>query len=371
MKKLFALLMLFTSILAMAQVKNIKSSFHINGTVSDLQHGTALLQYEINGTQKTLTSTIKNGSFSFDGYLSDPQQVTINFSNNNYNGSISFFAENHEINIIIDTADLLNASIKGSATQKEFETYNQEVASIEKRSADLNETGKQLFLSGKITEHIKDSLFKIHFDLENEKYNIIEAFIKDYPASAVSAWAIITNLAYDPKPEILEPLFNTLTASNQISLYGKQIRETIEITKKTAIGKPAINITENDATGKAVSLSSFKGKYVLVDFWASWCGPCRAENPNIVKMYNEYKDKGFNILGVSLDSDKDAWLQAIKADHLAWTEVSDLDAWKNSAAIAYRIKGIPFNLLLDKNGIIIAINLRGIDLENKLKEVLN
>ena len=362
--------MLFTSILAMAQVKNIKSSFHINGTVSDLQHGTALLQYEINGTQKTLTSTIKNGSFSFDGYLSDPQQVTINFSNNNYNGSISFFAENHEINIIIDTADLLNASIKGSATQKEFETYNQQVASIDKRSADLNETGKQLFLSGKITEQIKDSLFKIHFDLENEKYNIIEAFIKDYPASAVSAWAIITNLAYDPKPEILEPLFNTLTASNQISLYGKQIRETIEITKKTAIGKPAINITENDATGKTVSLSSFKGKYVLVDFWASWCRPCRLENPNVVATYNQFKDKNFTVLGVSLDTTRQAWMDAIHTDGLTWNHVSDLKGWHNEAAAMYGVQSIPYNFLMDPDGNIIAEDVRGKELGETLNRFL-
>jgi thiol-disulfide isomerase/thioredoxin len=108
---------------------------------------------------------------------------------------------------------------------------------------------------------------------------------------------------------------------------------------------------------------------LLVDFWASWCGPCRVENPRLVKLYNQYKDKGFDILGVSLDGNSEAWQKAVKADRLTWTQVSDLKGWNNTAARAYGIKSIPFNLLLDKDGIIIGKNLRGPDLENKLKEI--
>jgi peroxiredoxin len=370
MKKLFAVLLLCVSTIAIAQNKD-KNSFVIEGTINGLQTGKALLQYQLNGIQKTITAEIKNNSFVFQGHLEDPQQVVLNLSHDDFNGSISFFAENSDIKIKAETADLLHAVIEGSNVQKDFEAYQQNVQAIDKKFSDLNETGKNLYLTGKLTELIKDSLFKVHFDLEYEKYKLIEAFTKMHASSAVSAWAILTNLTYDPKLEILEPLYNTLSVANQSGLYGKQIKETIEITRKIAIGKPAINFTQKDINGKAISLSSFKGKYVLVDFWASWCGPCRAENPNIVRLYNEHKEKGFDILGVSLDSDKDAWVQAIKADHLTWTEISDLNAWANSAAVLYGVKGIPFNLLLDKNGVIIAKNLRGVDLANKLKEILN
>jgi thiol-disulfide isomerase/thioredoxin len=121
----------------------------------------------------------------------------------------------------------------------------------------------------------------------------------------------------------------------------------------------------------SVSLSSFKGKYFLLDFWASWCGPCRRENPNVVKAYRQYHNKGFDILGVSLDDSKDDWLKAIKKDGLSWTQVSDLKGWKNEAATLYGIQGIPMNFLIDKEGKIIAKNLRGQDLEKRLAEVLN
>ena len=157
----------------------------------------------------------------------------------------------------------------------------------------------------------------------------------------------------------------------QTSYFGKQIKETLDAALLTNIGKPAPNFTLKNTEGKDVALSSFKGKYVLVDFWASWCGPCRAENPAVVKAYQKFKDKGFTILGVSLDDKKDKWLEAIKKDKLDWTQISDLKGWKSSAASLYGIKGIPMNFLIDKDGKIIAKGLRGEDLEKKLGEVMN
>jgi peroxiredoxin len=137
------------------------------------------------------------------------------------------------------------------------------------------------------------------------------------------------------------------------------------------IGKPAPELSLPDVNGRAVSLASYKGKYVLVDFWASWCGPCRAENPNVVKVHDEFKGKNFAILGVSLDKEKDAWQKAIREDKLAWTQLSDLKFWGSKAVEIFKFEGIPFNVLIDPQGKVVAESLRGEELESKLKEVLN
>ena len=144
----------------------------------------------------------------------------------------------------------------------------------------------------------------------------------------------------------------------------------VEKLKRTAVGQPAPEISLPDPDGKILTLSSFKGKYVLVDFWAKWCGPCRRENPNVVKAYHQFKGKGFDILGVSLDRTKEDWLQAIQQDGLAWNHVSDLKYFESQAALDYNINGIPFSILVDPTGVIVAKNLRGQELQRKLSEVL-
>jgi len=170
----------------------------------------------------------------------------------------------------------------------------------------------------------------------------------------------------------IEPVFNSLSETIRSTKIGTDYAADISKMKKTAIGAVAPDFTQADTSGKAISLHDFKGKYVLIDFWASWCGPCRAENPNVVKANTQFQSKGFEILGVSLDgpAQKANWIKAINDDHLTWTEVSDLKGWKNEAAELYSVKGIPQNFLVDPDGKIVAKNLSGDDLEKKLAELL-
>ena len=204
-----------------------------------------------------------------------------------------------------------------------------------------------------------------------EKKQLVINYTKSHPSSIVSAYEIYSNFSYNPRLGQLDSLYQELDTNLRTTYFGRIIENIIEKEKLTAIGKPAPEFSANDVNGKPIALSSFKGKYVLIDFWASWCGPCRQENPNVVKAYHRFHDKGFDIFGVSLDRDKVKWLEAINKDGLDWTQVSDLKGWESASVSLYGVQGIPMNYLLDKNGIIVAKGLRGDELENKLAEILH
>jgi peroxiredoxin len=170
--------------------------------------------------------------------------------------------------------------------------------------------------------------------------------------------------------EIME-LHSAVSINFDQSIYYKIIQNYVSILQQTAIGSEALDFTQLTPEGNSVSLSDFRGKYVLIDFWASWCGPCRKENPNVVNVYNKYHNDGFEVLGVSLDQNKENWLKAIESDGLVWTQVSDLKGWSNEVANQYGIKSIPSSLLIDPNGIIIGKNLNGAELEFAIKEIFS
>ncbi|GHV25484.1 hypothetical protein FACS1894176_04050 [Bacteroidia bacterium] len=208
-------------------------------------------------------------------------------------------------------------------------------------------------------------------DLVRQQNAIGIDFIQKHKDSPVSLMAMM-EMSREPKDLLtLDSLFQQLTPEVQNTPTGQEWNKFLQHHRLTAIGAMAEDFTMNDVNGKPVKLSDFRGQYVLVDFWASWCKPCRMENPNVVKNYQQYKDKNFTVLGISLDNNQKAWLNAIEKDGLTWTQVSDLQFWNNAVARQYGITSIPYNFLLDPQGKIIANNLREEALADKLAKLFD
>jgi peroxiredoxin len=264
-----------------------------------------------------------------------------------------------------------NITVKTSKSNEDFRSLIKQAESYSAQSDILYEQYDSLERIN--NKEGMDKIEKAIEQLDKEvKENVYAAFLKTHSNSNVALYAIKEYAGIDIDPSRVEPLFNSLSASVRAWPSARALKARIELAKKTAIGNYAMDFTQNDTSGRPVSLSSFRGKYVLIDFWASWCGPCRRENPNVVKVFNKFKDKNFTILSVSLDmpNARDKWLYAIHKDGLTWTHVSDLKYWDNAVAKKYGINAIPQNLLLDPKGKIIAKNLRGEDLDMKLTEIL-
>ena len=362
MKKI-ALLLLIGAILASCAGK--KNSYTINGKLIGSDSGTVYLQkYEISDWVKIDSAKLVKGSFTFKGNIGLPEMWFITDKSKLF---LPVFIENSNISIEVYVDSVDKSTIIGSATHDMFKKYKKQNDSLNKlmeacykdykAAKDANDTIKM-----KKADSVSDALDKA------VKANII-AFAKANPASVVGPYLIMRSAYQFELPELQDAAAKFDTSLNA-STYVQTIRKRIDVLKAVQIGQVAPDFTMNDTTGKPVTLSSLKGKILLVDFWASWCGPCRGENPNVVRAYQGYNIKGFDVIGVSFDKDHTKWVKAIKDDGLTWNHVSDLQGWGNAAGKQYGIMSIPSNVLLDKEQKIIGRNLRGEDLTKKLLELL-
>ncbi|GEM_PF-39921 len=321
------LLIIFLSVLLIS-CRQASKDYVINGEVTGLTEGKIYLKSFRNKMFFNIDSTqLINGKFTFEGKTETPLLYGIATESMRY--PVQFFLENVSIKMFLDT--------------------NEGAVKIEGSPAN------DLFLEN--AEKIHDEGFSI------------DRFVTEHPDSPVAAFYLYRYFTYQLSLDELKQTRNKLSSSLDSCPYVQDLDKIIKQLENIQIGKTAPDFSLPDTAGVTVSLSDFRGKYVLVDFWAGWCPPCRRENPNIVKAYRKYKDKGFTVLGISLDYNKDQWLNAIQADTLTWTHLSDLKYWDSEIPALYGVRGIPANVLLSPEGIIMAKNITGETLHTTLKKI--
>ena len=369
MKKLLVFGVLITFISACnTPVKKGSNEFTINGRMDTVFIGAVYLQQRLDGPFNTIDSAVlTDGKFFFKGTIDYPEMYYLNIKGSK--SLIPFFLEPSRINIAVNTSEINKSKISGSASQAEYDKYLDQLDQYNFRI-------REDYTMRKKAEELGDREKMLHFDsllsvVDDERSHFIKDFIKNNNNSPITPYLLYRNL-YDYDLHELDEAMSNFDTTLQVSPYMPFLADYLRVLKRTDIGQHYVPFTMQDTSGTYIPLADLIGKnYLLVDFWASWCRPCREENPNVLSVYKDFKNKGFDILGVSLDRNKKSWEKAIQDDKLTWHHVSDLGYWQSVAARLYGIRSIPSNVLIDPNGVIIAKNLRGNELRNKLNEIFN
>ena len=357
--KIFTWILLFIPAALTAQQKN---DFVIEGYLKGLPEKTEVFLQQDDEGKPVATAPALGGKFKLSGKVEEPAIYFLTYKGASQRAYLYLDPVNMKLNGHKDSLSALR--ITGSKNHQVFEDFNKTFTPLFNKISQLSQqmnTG-QGDPSGKIRKDL-DAVVRE----TNEKTDV---FVQENRSSPVAALTILVVTELSEDVLVHENRYNKLDAQAKASMYGKMVKKNIDDSKVGAVGTMAMDFTQNDPDGKPVSLSAFRGKYVLVDFWASWCRPCRDENPNVVEAFNKFKAKNFTVLGVSLDRAREPWLKAIKDDQLNWAQVSDLKFWNNEVAALYKVSSIPQNILVDPEGKIIAKNLRGEELQQRLADLL-
>jgi len=363
MRKLALLLVLAIGVFACTKAPQ----YTLNGTVKGVDEGTVYLQKYEDGEMVAIDSvTIEQGAFVLQGAVEEPQMLLLQVAD--MQRPLPIFMENVPMTATIDVEDPAAFSIEGSVVHDKFNEFQTKLMAFNTKLRSYYNEYVQANMAGN-EEQLKAIEAKYTAVADSQSV-YTENFVKENNASPVAAYVFVSNLMGRMEAPELDSALATFDASLANSKYIKTIEERLNLLKKVAIGQPFVDFTMNDTEGNPVALSDYAGKgYLLLDFWAGWCNPCRHENPVLVENYAKYHDKGFEIFGVSFDKTKESWLGAIEKDGITWPQVSDLQYWNNAAGKLYGVRSIPHNVLIDPEGKIVAKDLRGEALGAKLEEI--
>ena len=351
-------------ILIAAACSESKDQYTLKGKVDGTTPGWIKLSKVADNALVAVDSVKSNdGAFSFTGKIEMPEVYYLEFVNDEK--SVRIFVEDKKIDITGRPDSLV---VRGSPSHDIFQKYQNEIDTLDMSREALYADFKVAMQTGDTAAIAAIQARAQQIDDEQDAFH--KDFVMAQSDNVVGPYIVVNNIYtydLDEMKSARAQFGNEVLESKYVDILDRQIAKL----QKVAIGEVAPAFTQNDTANRAVSLSDFQGKYLLIDFWASWCSPCRQENPNVVLAWQRFHDQGFDVLGVSLDKNRSAWLKAIADDHLTWTQVSDLKYWNNEASNLYAVSSIPANFLLDPEGIIIAKDLRGEDLQNTLADVFN
>ena len=386
MKKILFLLTASVAIISCSKVKD--GEYLITGTATGIENGkTIILQGQDPTTKMPLaldTVKVENGKFEIKGKVTEPAFHTLILQG--ANGPIPFILETGEIKIAIDKDSIHKSKISGTYNNDEYVKFNEDLTKTQKALVDFQKNNTQKMQAAQQAQDtatingLMKQYMKIQTEVQADSKKKYLAYAEGHPKSYISA-LIIQGMLGDPSTDIkkAEALYNSLDESLKNTAPGKEIKTKLGQAKMPAVGATAppvgdakwrSDFSAPNPEGKVVSLKESLGKVTIVDFWASWCGPCRKENPNVVAIYKELHSKGLNIVGVSLDKEKSKWTEAIAKDGLTWTHVSNLKFWDEPIAAQYGVQSIPATFILDASGKVVAQDLRGPELKAKIVELL-
>lgn len=369
-------IILLAGLSILASCSKVKDNeYLILGTATGIEDGkTAILQIqnEMGPVSKDTVKVVK-GKFEFKGKFEEGPEIGFILLESVNNGMIPFILENGEINITIDKDTIQKSKVSGTNNNDKFQEYNDGSNVIYKKMVAFQKANQQKFMEAQKANDIAtmNSLRQESMVFQKDMDKFSETFVEKNPNAFLSA-LLLENFIGRQTLEAtkIEKLYNALASDIKKTKSGIRVNDFVKSLKAVNIGTVAPNFSAPNLEGKNVSLKESLGKVTIIDFWASWCGPCRAENPNVVALYNEFHSKGLNIVGVSLDKDAAKWKEAIAKDQLTWTHVSNLKHWSEPIAKQYNVQSIPATFILDASGKIVAKDLRGAELKAKIAELL-
>lgn len=369
MKKAFLALM----ILVFMSCQNDTEGYAISGNIANVEDGTTIHVSQLgpnNQPQRIDSVAIENEKFTLD--LPEVEQPGLSFLTvDGLNGNVMYISENEPIEFEIYKDSLPASKVSGGKENEIFYEYLNHLKNLNQRAMAIRTNMREVMTTSRDSAAFA-RLQEEEEDLKKTDMEFKKQLVEEHPDAFVSVLVLTDMQAMGAPNGELKELYASLDENVKQTSFGQTLKANLDKQGAVEIGSKAPTFSGPNPNGDEIALSESMGKVTLIDFWAAWCKPCRQENPNIVRVYEKYHDKGFNIIGVSLDREeqRDRWLQAIEEDNLTWTQISHLQFWEEPIAQLYNVRAIPAAFILDENGVIVAKNLRGDALEEKVKELL-